>query len=221
MGNSQAARDEFFGAYASGQLDPALELLIETQAALRPETRQDIAAADTLAGFFFEHEKPAPMSFKAVDRALAAIDMLPTSNREAKSAAVKAGQAVDEIIRLPELLRDRVFAAAAGQGWKFAGPGLKVMSLDIESTAEVELLRIEPGCGAPRHTHTGPEYTLVVAGGFTDESGSYGPGDLSIAGPEIEHRPIADAGEVCFALAVREGELEFKGALGFLQKIFA
>ncbi|MEO1189022.1 MAG: cupin domain-containing protein, partial [Pseudomonadota bacterium] len=29
----------------------------------------------------------------------------------------------------------------------------------------------------PKHSHHGSEFTLVVAGGFTDESGSFGPGD--------------------------------------------
>ena len=94
------------------------------------------------------------------------------------------------------------------------------MQIDVASEAKVELLRIEPGHGAPRHTHEGTEYTLVVSGGFTDENGSYGPGEVSIVDSSHTHQPIADPGEICYALAVTDGNLKFTGWLGALQKLF-
>lgn len=220
MSVGQNMSDQFFSAYAAGTLDPALTLLIETQAALREDVRRKLHVADAIAGVFLENETPAHLTDGALMRALGAIDELGSVTALNRKAAKTAGNILDELIRLPEPLKDKVLAQAGQSGMKFAGPGLKTMTLDVASEAKVELLRIEPGCGAPKHTHDGNEYTLVVAGGFTDEKGSYGPGDLSIAGPEDLHQPIADPGEVCYALAVTDGSLKFTGWLGIAQKIF-
>ena len=84
---------------------------------------------------------------------------------------------------------------------------------------KVELYRIQPDAAIPRHTHGGREYTLVVAGGYSDASGRFGPGDLALKGPEDTHRPIGDPGEVCFALIVRDGALRLTGVMGMAQRI--
>ena len=220
MSEEQKFGEEFYSAYAAGTLDPALILLIETQASLKENVRRMLHMADCVSTIFFEAEKPARMNASALDKTLSMIDQIEQAGANPLPSASTAGNILDEMITLPEPLRDRALKAAGGSGWKFGGPGLKSLPLDIKSSAKVELIRIEPGCGAPEHTHTGQEYTLVVAGGFTDETGSYGPGDLSIAGPDDHHRPIADEGEVCYALAVTDGELQFKGWLGVVQKLF-
>lgn len=220
MPDRQHIGDQFFSAYAAGTLDPALILLVETQAALREDVRRKLHLADAVAGAFLDMETPARLSDSALDRALALIDGLEAAPETTRKAARTAGAILDELIILPEPLREKALQAAGEAGWKFASPGLKTMPLALQSEAKVEILRIEPGCGAPRHTHEGNEYTLVVSGGFTDENGSYGPGDMSIAGPQDTHQPIADPGEVCYALAVTDGQLKFTGWLGLLQKLF-
>jgi len=208
---------ELYAAYAAGRLDDGFVLLLETQAALRPEFGAPLLASDMVGGAFMECEPEVEMSAGALDQALAALDnTLPPVEAQAASGA---GDRLNELIRLPQPLQDFAFDAAGREGWKSKGRGLSVMPLQIDGQTECELLRIEPGCGAPRHTHRGNEFTLVVAGGFTDELGSYGPGDVSVAGPEETHQPIADAGEVCLALAVRDGGLQFTGMLGIVQKL--
>lgn len=208
---------ELYAAYAAGRLDAGFVLLLETQAALRPDLGGPLMAGDVMGGAFLEGEGEAVMSAHALDAALAALDTEPVLLET--RAAAQAGDRLDELIRLPQPLQDFAFEAAARDGWKSHGRGLAVMPLDLNGQTECELLRIEPGCGAPRHTHRGNEFTLVVAGGFTDEMGSYGPGDVSVAGPEDTHQPIADPGEVCLALAVRDGGLQFTGMLGIVQRL--
>ena len=58
-----------------------------------------------------------------------------------------------------------------------------------------------------------------MAGGFSDERGSYGPGEVVINGPSDLHQPVGDEGEVCYALAVRDGGLRFTGVMGLLQRL--
>lgn len=216
----QDMNQEFYSAYAAGTLDPALQLLVETQAAIRDDVRERLSVVDSIGGIFLESESKAPMSFRALERTLEKIDEIEVEPAINIRAAKAAGQTLDELIRLPGPLQERALEASSKAGWKFAGPGLKIMQLDVSDDVTTELLRIEPGHGAPRHTHEGSEYTLVVSGSFTDEMGTYGPGDISVVGTEHTHRPIADDGEICFALAVRDGDLKFSGVLGVMQRIF-
>lgn len=208
--------EELYAAYTSGRLDPGFVLLLETQAALRPRLQDELDRTDVIGGALLEMENSAPMGFGALDRAMTALDDETAPVRKAASAATAN---LKELIRLPSPLQDFALDAAGNKGWQWAGKGLKILNLDVGGATEVELLRIEPGCGAPRHSHRGNEFTLVVSGGFSDERGSYGPGDVSIAGPEDTHQPIADDDGVCFALAVRDGSLKFTGVLGLIQKI--
>lgn len=210
---------EIYAAHASGTLDPALSLLLGTQRALMGDTDTAMFLSEALSGALLEREAPAEMSASALDDALAAIDTLETGRAVLNSPARLASNALDEILALPEPLRGLAIEAAGGKGWKKTAPGIQRLTLNINSEADAEIYRIEPGTSVPRHSHEGSEFTLVVSGGFTDESGNYGPGDLSIKGPNDTHQPVADAGEPCFTLAVRDGGLKFTGLLGVIQKI--
>ena len=210
------AGDELYAAYASGRLDQGFVLLLETQAALRPDISRSLRRADAIGGLMLERESKSPMSFGALDRAMKALDGIEAPVRE---ACRRAQSGLGELIRLPRPLQDFALDAASQRGWSSAGRGLSIMKLDVESDTECELLRIEPGCGAPQHTHDGNEFTLVITGQFSDGRGTYRPGDISIAGPDDVHRPIADEGEICLALAVRDGGLRFTGMLGLIQRV--
>jgi putative transcriptional regulator len=74
----------------------------------------------------------------------------------------------------------------------------------------VQLIRAAPGSGGATHTHRGEELTLVLAGGFSDATGTYARGDVQTALSDILHRPKADPGEDCINLAVTDGTLIFQ-----------
>ncbi|MBA3070399.1 MAG: anti-sigma factor [Hyphomonas sp.] len=210
---------ELYAAYAAGCLDPAFALMVETQSALRPGIRQSVAVSEMIAGAVLETAPAAPLSEGALDRALAAIDALDTGAEASVAAGRAAGEATQEVLALPEPLRGAALEAIGRAGWKRMGRGLKRLSLLSDAGLETELYRISPGARIPHHTHAGTEYTLVVAGGFSDERGSYGPGEVMINGPDDLHQPVGDEGEVCYALAVRDGGLRFTGMLGLLQRL--
>ena len=210
---------EIYSAYAAGCLDPAFALMVETQAALRSDVARALARAETIAGICLENEESVALSARALDSALAAIDALEHETETQRRAAQLAGDAIEELLALPQPLRETALESCASNGWASLTPGVRRLKLDLDSSADVELYRIEPGQTVPRHSHRGSELTLVVAGGYTDESGQFGPGDLAIKGPEDTHQPTGDMDGVCFALAVRDAGLEFTGALGFLQRM--
>lgn len=210
---------EIYAAHASGTLDPALSLLMATQRAVVGDKDAALFLSDALSGALLERETPSEMSENALESTLAAIDTLETGKCILNNPVQLASNALDEILALPEPLRGLAIEAAGNKGWQKTAPGIQRLTLNTGSEAEAEIYRIEPGTAVPRHSHEGSEFTLVVSGGFTDETGSYGPGDLTVKGPEDTHQPVADQGEVCFTLAVRDGGLKFTGFLGLVQKI--
>ena len=216
---SAPAFSELYAAYAAGCLDPAFALMVETQSVLRPDIRASVALSEVIAGGLFETAPEAALSEGALDRALAAIDALDAGEAVSVRAGRAAGEAMEEILALAEPLRASALEAIGKTGWKSMASGLKRLKLDAGSGLETELYRIAPGARIPRHTHAGGEYTLVVAGGFTDERGSFGPGDAVFNGPDDFHQPVGDEGEICFALAIRDGGLHFTAMLGFVQRL--
>lgn len=216
---AQNAFSELYAAYAAGCLDPAFALMVETQGLLKPQIREGLAAGEMISGALLETAPAAQLSAGALDRALAAIDALEAEGAASVRAAHAAGEAMSELLALPEPLRGLALDAAGATGWQTLGRGLKRMKLNASRDMETELYRISPGARIPRHTHAGSEYTLVVSGGFSDERGSYGPGDVAFNGPEDTHQPTGDAGEICYALAVRDGGLRFTGVFGIVQRL--
>jgi putative transcriptional regulator len=218
--NEVVLKEALTASYAAGALDPALRLLMETQAAIRVTAKAELNAAEALAGALLERQPPAAMSPDALASVMAVIDAPAPMDSAEQLAARAAGGLIDEILRLPRPLHDVALNAIGHGGWMFAGPGLRTLALPIRSDSRTELLRIEPGWGAPRHTHTGLELTLIMTGAFKDSRGRFGPGEIVVSGPDITHNPVADKGDVCYALAVTEGKLSFTGAFGLFQRFW-
>lgn len=214
--------DELTSGYASGVLDPAFRLLLETQAALRSAAQRRMTSAETLSGALFEGESPAAMRPDAFLSALSRIDADDDAEGDDRHrcAAMAAGSLIEEILRLPRPVHQAALDAICHGGWAFAGPGLRTLPIATGGRCHAEIIRIEPGWGAPRHSHQGAEFTLVLAGAFSDQRGSYKVGEIAVAGPDLTHSPVAEKGAICYALAVREGDLSFTGALGVLQRLW-
>ncbi|MGB3626665.1 MAG: cupin domain-containing protein, partial [Henriciella sp.] len=116
-------------------------------------------------------------------------------------------------------LRGEAIIARERAGWQKLTRGVSRLDLAEGASEHAHLYRIEPGCSVPHHSHREDEFTLVVQGGFTDRTGSYGPGDISRQTPTDFHQPVADEDGVCMALAVSEAGIKLTGVLGMLQKL--
>lgn len=211
---------ELLSAYTAGTLDRAFALLLQTQAALRSDLRYDMAVSESLVGAQLELERPYALSDDAAERALAAIDALEADGLERKAAEI-AGRHLADLKDLPQPLHDAALGALAeGGGWRGLSPGVRRLTLDLDSDATAEVYRIAPGASTPRHSHENYEYTLCVSGGFHDGRASYGPGEMAVNGPDDTHRPVADDDAPCVVLAVRGGGLRFTGVMGVVQRVF-
>lgn len=199
-------------AAASGALSPAISRILAAHAALCACCRTLMGRFEMVGGAALESEDDDELSPGALERALAAINK--------KIPEVRLPEALS---MLPNEIHGLIAESLGKSSWRRAARGLKILDLDLPPTAKGEtfrLFRIEPGSGPPLHTHGGKEFTLVLTGAFKDETGVYRPGDIEFGDESMTHRPIAEPGEVCYALAVTTAPLKFKGPLGLLQRVF-
>ena len=200
-------------AAAAGALSPAVSRILEAHASLCPHCRALMHNVETVGGANLAAGDGVDLQPGALDKALAALETL--SQTQATLP--------DTLAALPNEVREVVAPAVGSTAWYSGGPGLRILDLKLPETAVGEtfqVFRIEPGYGPPKHTHGGQEFTLVLTGAFKDETGLYAKGDIAIGDESLTHRPIAEPGEVCFALAVTTAPLKFTGPLGVLQRVF-
>lgn len=91
--------------------------------------------------------------------------------------------------------------------WRRVFPGIHMLDLPgLGDGKLVKVARLAAGMRVPVHDHPGPEGTLVLSGGFTDDDGHFLRGDLSVRDHTRPHVQRIDPGEPCVWLWVGDGE---------------
>jgi putative transcriptional regulator len=201
------APDELLLDYAAGVLPEGPALAVALHVALDRESRRLVHRLRGLGGALLEDDAgAADMGEAALEHALARLDDLPRD--EPVAPRLQAG-----IDWAPAALRPYL----AGKAWRRAFGGFEEIRLDLHGDPHrVSLLRLEPGNGLPVHCHVANEYTVVLHGGYTDDTGHYAVGDFAVGPGPQEHRPIADPGAPCIALTVVEQPIVLTGLWGRL-----
>lgn len=213
------ATDDLLLRYASGHLPEAQSLVIATHLALCPICRARVAEYEALGGALVEDLDPVPVAEDALAAVLARLDE-PDHARDAAVLRPKAPLSQADLL-VPRPLRDYLGISLGELSWRRLMPGLEEADIEVgPESARARLMRVESGKGMPRHSHEGEEMTLVLSGAYRDESGCYRRGDLQIADPEIDHRPVADEGEPCICLVVTDAPLKLTGPFGRLLNPF-
>lgn len=195
--------------YASGAAPEPVALLVATHLSLCSDCRAEVARLDALGGALLETLDSEALAPEALDRALARLDLPEPVAPPSPEGAVSHADP-----RLPRPLADYIGGDLETLPWKTRGGVAEVDLLAGYPGFRTQLLRIKAGTAVPQHTHGGSEYTLLLAGGFSDASGHYRRGDVAEADPGVDHRPLADAGEDCLCLAVTDAPLRLTGPLG-------
>jgi len=208
--------------YATGAMGEAESLVIATHMALCPLCRRKVSALEAVGGATLEMIDAVPLEAKAFDRIMAKITdhdhKTAVVEHYADSASPKNDSQVAASLaqQVPRPLRDSLPAGLSDLPWQNVLRGLDEVSLQVGSNEMVrtKMLRIQPGAAMPQHTHEGAELTLVLSGAFSDERGHFARGDLAFTDSDVEHRPVADEGEVCYCLAVTTAPLRLTGPIG-------
>lgn len=204
--------------YAAGSLAQPVAMLIATHIALCPECCGHVSALEAIGGALLDQIEPAELAEGSLEAALAKLDKVhrarPISARPPSPRAGSDALFADESI-LPEPLRSAVTQSSSRLQWRRRGIGLQELVLPSGNPKiRASLLKISPGASMPAHTHRGTELTLVLAGGFSDKTGHYQPGDVTLADSKTNHRPVADEQGECLCFAVIDGGIRFTGVLG-------
>lgn len=216
--------------YALGSLSEPVRVLMESHLELSPKARGWLSDIETV-GSLLEADSAAQFDPHVFDT----VEPCAFSDRDAALDGVwqvldagsipGSGPASDtfndlECAATPKALQSFIGMSLSDVPWKMVMPGLSEYKLPDKDGAEVSLIRIDGGRAVPVHTHHGAEITLVLQGGFADEHGHYGVGDISFADDDINHKPIADKGEPCICFAVVDAPVELTGPIGRLMNPF-
>ncbi len=210
--------DELLMDYASGALDEAASLFVSSHLTLCPHCRARQAELEALGGVLLEDLEPVSMAEGAFDALMTRLE-LPEAANDADAALLASKTVAGKI--LPSPLRRYFGCDLQDISWQKKGGGVSVAPVPgIGDGSHAFMLKVEAGRAVPQHTHTGNEYVMVLQGAFADASGTFARGDVELADGDVDHQPIAAAGEDCVCLAVTDAPLKFTGSSGWLLNMF-
>jgi putative transcriptional regulator len=205
--------DELLWAHAGGTGSLAQSLLISCHLSYCPHCRNEVAILEALGGALLNDAPPQPLADNALQTAMTRLNGASVAKPEQSSLSIARP--------VPPPLRRFVGADLDRVRWRRVTRGLSYRMLLKRGGARVYLTKSAPGSGIGLHTHKGNELTLVLAGGFSDEAGSYTEGDIVLTTPDINHTPVADDDGDCITLAMTDAPLKFRSVgAGLVARIF-
>lgn len=194
--------DDLLLACATGGLDMPMSLILTTHLAFCARCRDTVGLMERVGGVLLDTTEPVPVGAGALAKTMARL------GAQESRAPIRASND-----NTPAPLRAFLGRDLSQMRWRKLGHNLGYVTLYRKGPLAMRLLRGAPGSDVGQHSHSGMEYTLVLRGGFTDETGSYGPGDFQVASPEVVHNPVADQDGDCINLAITTAPLRFEGMI--------
>ncbi|WP_106205621.1 ChrR family anti-sigma-E factor [Aliiruegeria haliotis] len=200
--------EHVLAAYASGNLPFEFSLVVAAHVSMCLECRASLEAHQAIGGQLLESIPDMGISDGLKSDVMALLDAPEKAAPVYSRSGIYPGPIMEAL-------------KGAQPKWKALGGGVRQSILSHEPTGSVRLLHIPPGMAVPDHGHNGLELTLVLQGSFSDEAGSFGPGDVEVADDDVEHTPIAGDGLPCICLAATDAPLRFRSFLPrMLQPLF-
>lgn len=198
--------EETLLAFAAGTLAPSRTVVISAHMPFCASCRATVRLHEAVGGALLTEQPPSDVAPALLNRVLARLDE-PARLPETSPEPVWLAPGVP----VPGALRGMVRAS-----WRWLAPGVRRIVLDgggraAQAREQLYLLRVAAGYAMPQHGHGGWETTCVLSGGFTDASGSFGPGDLAELDENGVHKPVADPDEACICLIASEGPPRMHG----------
>jgi putative transcriptional regulator len=196
--------DALLMAYSAGTLPEAFNLVVATHISMCDDCRARMASFDAVGGSVLDSCSAVEMGDDAFAATMALIDS--AADEQIRHLPTRPGV-------FPSPLQDYVGGDLDAVKWRKAGGGVSQAILSTSRDATVRLIRIPAGASVPDHGHRGTELTLVLQGAFRDEEDRFGRGDIELADEDLNHTPVAEAGEDCICLAATDAPLKFNGLI--------
>ncbi len=193
--------DETLAAFATGQLDEGLALVVATHLERDAASRERVRDFQSAQGALLDAAVPVAMVGGAGDVLARDPDAAPVGKAD----------------HVPEIGLPRVLQPYALGPWRPIGIKIAMRRVDVPGAeARVFMLRAGPGVALPHHKHSGLEWTTILSGAYEHQYGRFAAGDFDEADAEHEHTPRVDAIEGCTCIAAVTGNILFQGWLGRL-----
>jgi putative transcriptional regulator len=212
---TQHTPDALLAAYAAGSLPPVFAMVVASHVSICGECRAALESHHAMGGAVLDTCAESKLSdgFKSNLMAQLDLPMEQAITRPAPQPMAKPHSVYPA--PLMELLKNKP------PRWRSLGLGMKQAILSADEGGSLRLLHIPAGQAVPDHGHNGMELTLVLQGSFSDETGRFARGDIEVADEDLEHTPVADAGDPCICLAATDAPLRFNSLMPRLfQPIF-
>jgi putative transcriptional regulator len=182
---------------AAGSQHEACAAVIASHLSVCPECAKEVARMQEIGVALFDQLPPATLI-----------------NTDAPVVAARAGEADTETRsrcgalggEVPAPLQPRLGDCLASIPWRRIAPSIWQYRIPLSNAkcGDLQLIKAAPGTYFPEHGHRGSELTLVLAGSYHDETGTYGVGDLADHDQSVVHQPVADAKTGCVCLFATE-----------------
>ena len=196
-------------SFSSGSLSEPLSAVVAAHLDLCPTCRAQFEELDILGSVLMETLEPSELNQPVPE-----LETVADRSQEPETGGPGHANSDDtrEFIESIRALKD---GDSSSVKWRWMGPGIHYAKLPLSKDVEgdLRLLKIAPGQKLPEHGHNGTELTLVLSGAYKDETGYYGPGDISDLDEDVEHQPIVEPGQDCICLIGFDQSARFKGVV--------
>lgn len=201
---------ELLTAFSAGSLQLSQAICVSTHIEHCDICSTNLRRLNSMGAALFESQQPQPVSERLKDAVLAQLDQTPMEVTETLTTTTTT--ATEYQGSIPRALRQFIPQSYDDLHWEILSPSIRTATLWTDTNgARVEMLRIKPGGKVATHTHTGDEYTVILEGSFSDETGVYRRGDFVLRDGKHQHKPVATKDRECICLTVTDAPIRFTG----------
>ncbi len=194
--------NETLAEYAAGTLALAPSVCMTLHIDACDQCQHQYRRLQVLGAALFEQQSELAVSDRLLDSVLARVD-----EEEEPLSYRRVEEDDDACPPLVQRLMQRDFKQL---DWRRIGADVQICHLRTGDRAnEFALYHIRAGGSIPRHTHRGTEYTLVLEGSFSDETGHYRAGDFIRRDACHRHTPTATRDRDCICIGVLDAPVRF------------
>jgi putative transcriptional regulator len=194
-------------ALASGQMDSGRGFVVSAHVERCAACRRRVQEFMAVGGEILQAIEPATLAPDSFAHTLQRIDAGEQASVATTNEQARAGFPSEAVALLPP----RLLAGCAGEPWRWIGPGVRYSAIEVPHAlrSKVFLLKIARGRTLPQHSHSGCEFTQVLAGSFTDGRSRFDAGDFDETDPQVTHQPVVTVDGECICLAYLDAPLQF------------
>jgi putative transcriptional regulator len=189
---------EILAEYAAGQLHSGAMLVIGCHLEGCVICCQEAGLWESVGGALLEDSEPVEMSEGALARMMARLD-----ESQAQLPCLPSFVARFDI---PKSL-----AALKIGRRRFVSPAIWFAPVQAgDGSTRTYLVYAKAGTMLAEHSHRGREFTQVLTGAFSDDTGRYGLGDFALTDDALSHAPTVTGDGECLCLISAEAPMKLK-----------